>query len=101
MRVARSSSLLPPVQRGPAITVTVNGQPVDAFAGETVAAVLLAAGQRIFRRTRQANAPRGLFCGMGICFECLVTVNGTPNTRACVTPVVNGMAIETRSEVRL
>lgn len=101
MRITESSQLLPPVQRGREITVTLDGQPVTAFAGESVAAVLLAEGQRIFRRTLKNNQPRSLFCGMGICFDCLVTVDGVPNIRACLTPVTDGTAIETRSEVRL
>ncbi len=101
MRVTQSSQFLPPVQRGPQITVTIDGQPVAAFAGETIAAVLLAEGRRRFRHTLKDSAPRGLFCGMGVCFECLVTVNGEPNLRACLTPVTDGMAIETESVVRL
>lgn len=101
MRVTQSTSLLPPVQRGEPITVTLNGQPVIAFAGETVAAVLLAAGRRVLRHTLKNGAPRGLFCGMGVCFECLVTVDGAPNIRACLTPVTDGMAIETDPAVRL
>jgi len=74
-------------------TITVNGQPVDAYPGESIAATLLAAGHRIFRRTAQ-NAPRGLFCGMGICYDCLVTVDGVPNVRSCVTPASPGCAVE-------
>jgi len=77
------------------LTVEVDGQPVQAFAGESVAAVLLALGRRTFRHTEKTGAPRGLFCGMGVCFDCLVTVDGQANVRACVTPVRPGMAIET------
>ena len=78
-----------------ALTVSVNGRAVVARAGESAAAVLLAAGIRTFRRTAKRGEPRGVFCGMGICYECLVTVNGVPNVRACVTPVAPGMTIET------
>jgi NADH dehydrogenase/NADH:ubiquinone oxidoreductase subunit G len=77
------------------VTVTVDGDPVQAYPGETVATVLLAAGRRTFRHTDQLHAPRGLFCGMGVCFDCLVTVDGQPNVRACVTPVHAGMVVET------
>jgi len=59
-----------------------------------VATVLLAMGRRAFRRTGN-GAPRGLFCGMGICFDCLVTVDGRPNVRACMTTVQPGMVVET------
>ena len=85
---------LPQVQRGEQITVQIDGQPVAAFAGETVAAVLLAKGQRGFRRTAGGQA-RGFFCGMGICYDCLVSVDGTANIRACITPVADGMVIKT------
>ena len=74
-------------RRESAITVTVDGRPVSVLAGETVAAVLLAEGIRVFRHTEKRGEPRGVFCGMGICYECLVTVDGVPNMRACVTPV--------------
>ncbi len=77
-----------------ALTITVDGEPVPAYPGETIATALLAAGQRTFRRTDHA-APRGLFCGMGICFDCLVTVDGQPDVRACMTAVQPGMVIET------
>jgi NADH dehydrogenase/NADH:ubiquinone oxidoreductase subunit G len=81
-------------QRGPAVTITVNGRPIQTFLGETVAGALLAAGQRTWRRTTQGE-PRGLFSGMGICFDCTVTVDGIPNVRACLTPVNDGMEITT------
>lgn len=75
-------------------TVTVDGEPALAYPGETVATVLLALGRRAFRHTPH-GAPRGLFCGMGVCYDCLVTVDGQPDVRACVTAVQPGMAIET------
>jgi aerobic-type carbon monoxide dehydrogenase small subunit (CoxS/CutS family) len=86
---------LPPAGSRQPLVVHVDGEPVQAFAGETVAAVLLALGRRTFRHTDRTGAPRGLFCGMGLCFDCLVTVDGQPNVRACLTPVRAGMAIET------
>jgi aerobic-type carbon monoxide dehydrogenase small subunit (CoxS/CutS family) len=76
------------------LTILVDGEPVQAFAGESVATVLLAQGRRTFRHTEH-GAPRGLFCGMGICFDCLVTVDGVENVRACMTPVAEGMVIAT------
>ena len=81
-------------QRGQAVTITVDGVPIKAYQGETVAGVLLADGQRAWRRT-ESGQPRGLFCGMGICFDCLATVDGVPNVRACITPVADGMVVET------
>ena len=87
----------PPSSSRETITVKINGQSVMALAGDTVAGLLLAHGIRVFRRTPD-GAPRGLFCGMGICYDCLVTVNEVPHIRACLTPVAEAMTIETRSE---
>jgi predicted molibdopterin-dependent oxidoreductase YjgC len=95
MRISRDSQALPAVQRGETLTIEVDGRPVEAFAGETVAVVLLAMGRRSFRHTDKGHAPRGLFCGMGVCFDCLVTVDGVPNVRACMTPVRAGMVVAT------
>ncbi len=83
------------VERGTHITITVNGDTVAAYAGESIAAALLASGRRAFRR-HPGGSPRGLFCGMGMCFDCLVTVDGVPNVRACVTEARDGCKIELR-----
>jgi predicted molibdopterin-dependent oxidoreductase YjgC len=80
---------------GAPVTVFVDGRQVTAFAGESVAAVLLALGTRAFRHTAKRGEPRGMFCGIGVCYECLVTVDEEPNVRACVTEVAPGMVIET------
>ena len=84
-----------PAQRGPRLNVIVDGEPVEAYAGETVAAVLMAAGHIMYQHATPEHPHKSLFCGMGICFNCAVTINGVPNTRACVTPVSEGMVIET------
>jgi aerobic-type carbon monoxide dehydrogenase small subunit (CoxS/CutS family) len=81
-------------QRGQPVTISVDGKPVQAYLGETIAAALLATGQRAWRQTLQGE-PRGLFCGTGICFDCTVTVDGVPGVRACITPVAEGMVVET------
>ncbi len=72
----------------------VDGQPVPAYQGETIAAALLAAGRRTLRHTVPGGHPRGIFCGIGVCFDCLVTVEGR-HIRACVTPVQDGMQVST------
>ena len=84
----------PDTQRGQAVTITLDGVPVPAYLGETIAGALLANGRRAWRHT-QSGEPRGLFCGMGICFDCVVTVDGLPGVRACLTPVAEGMVVET------
>ena len=78
--------------RGAATTIVLDGRPVTAYEGETVATVLLAEGDAQVRVTR-AGSPRGVFCGIGMCFDCLVVVDGVPNTRACVTWVREGMTV--------
>ena len=88
-----SRALLPAgVRRGGAVTIRVDGAPRQAYLGETVAAALIAGGEAAIRLTRGGSA-RGLYCGMGVCFECLVVVDGVPNTRACMTWVRDGMEI--------
>lgn len=77
--------------------IKVDGQAIPARHGQTIAAALVAARYRTFRRT-STGAPRGLFCGMGVCFECLVTVNGVVGRRACLTPVEPGMQVCLQSE---
>src|SRR3954449_235637 len=80
----------------PTIPVTVDGQSMTAYAGQTVAAVLLANGRDTWRTTRVNNRPRGTFCGIGACYDCLVTVNGLPDTRACQRTIQPGDTITTQ-----
>ena len=84
------------LQRGRAVEIVVDGLPVPAFDGESVAAALLAAGTRVLRTTARRGAPRGLYCGIGVCFECVMTVDRRPNVRTCQTPVRDGMRVETQ-----
>jgi predicted molibdopterin-dependent oxidoreductase YjgC len=91
----RKALRLPRPSGSVTVGVTVDGEPVQAYPGETVATVLLALGRQAFRHTDHLRAPRGLFCGMGVCFDCLVTIDGQPNERACMTPIHDGMVIET------
>jgi predicted molibdopterin-dependent oxidoreductase YjgC len=78
------------------VVITVDGREVRASRGQTVAGVLLAEGQPALRETRREGAPRGLFCGMGICYDCLVTVDGQHNVRACVTYERDGLRVTTQ-----
>jgi hypothetical protein len=74
------------------VTITVDGRSTSAYVGESVAAALMADGD-LSARTTSGGEPRGLFCGMGVCFDCLVIVDGVPGTRACVTWVREGMDV--------
>jgi thioredoxin reductase/bacterioferritin-associated ferredoxin len=82
------------VIRGKEIEISVDGKTLRAFEGENIGAVLAAAGIREIRRAPQHKDPRGLYCCMGLCHGCLVTVDGQPNVRACVTPVQSGQKIK-------
>jgi predicted molibdopterin-dependent oxidoreductase YjgC len=86
---------IPGLKRQKPVTIRVNGHEVNAYEGELLHAVLAAAGFRTLRKSYAAHEPRGFFCGMGLCQECLVTVDGVPNVRSCETEVVHGMTVET------
>ena len=79
--------------------IEVDGRAVQAEPGQTLAAALLGAGILTFRRT-QTGRPRGVFCGMGVCFDCLVTVDGQAEQRACMTVARPGMRVETGAPPR-
>ncbi len=81
---------------GKTVTIVVDGKPVTAFEGETVASALMAAGKRVFRHTKKKGEPRGYFCGLGRCTDCIMTVNGAPQVRTCITVVEEGMRVETQ-----
>ena len=79
-----------------AMTVYLNGQPVQAFAGETVAGVMLANGRSAFFDPEPPFAPSRLYCNMGTCMQCLLTIDQKPRRRACQTFVAPGMRIKTQ-----
>ncbi|NED94388.1 (2Fe-2S)-binding protein [Phytoactinopolyspora alkaliphila] len=70
-----------------------DGRAVPFSAGQSVGAALVAAGILSWRTTRAGHRPRGIFCGIGVCFDCLVTVDGAPNQRACLTTARGGMRV--------
>ena len=86
-----------PDARRETVAVTIDGEPFAARAGDTVAAALLASGREALRSTPVTGAPRGPFCMMGVCFDCLVTIDGAPNQQACLVLVAPGMRIGTQS----
>jgi glycine/D-amino acid oxidase-like deaminating enzyme len=77
---------------GQSITFQFDGQTIKALEGETIAAALSAAGITTFRHT-PSGAPRGAFCGMGACYDCVVTVDGRSGQRACMTPAADGLTV--------
>lgn len=78
-------------------TILFDGEPLEAYPGDTVASALYAAGRRAWRRSR-AGDERGLLCGIGLCFDCLLTVDGIPDQRACQVTVKEGMVVQTNLE---
>ncbi len=77
----------------PVVTVTVDGEPLQLREGDSVAAAVLLAGHRVYRAAVVGEAPRAPFCMMGVCFECLVEIDGVPNRQGCLIPVRSGLRI--------
>ncbi|MFI9030662.1 (2Fe-2S)-binding protein [Streptomyces sp. NPDC053560] len=78
------------------LRITVDGEPVTGIAGQSIAGVLLAAGRTSWR-TARSGAPRGVFCGIGVCFDCVLTVNGVPDVRACRRRAADGDVVATQT----
>ena len=76
------------------VPFTLDGVAMTAIEGQSIAGALIAAGVMSWRRTRFDERPRGVFCGIGACFDCLITVNDEPNVRACLTQVRSGDRVE-------
>lgn len=78
------------------VEITVDGEIIKAVEGEPIAAAIIASGKLSLRYTRKRHEPRGVFCGIGRCTDCVMVVDGQPNVRTCVTPVKAGMVIESQ-----
>ena len=81
---------------GATVRITVDGRDVEAREGDSVAAAMLAAGFTSCRTTPVSGAPRAPFCMMGVCFDCLVTIDGVGSRQGCMVPVRPGMAVATQ-----
>jgi 2Fe-2S iron-sulfur cluster binding domain len=82
-------------------TFSFDGRPVPFEDGQSVGAALTAAGVTSVRRTRRHGRPRGLFCGIGVCFDCLLRIDGTANQRACLVAAGPGMVVQTQEGMGL
>lgn len=82
------------------VILTLNGRSIACREGDSVAAALFAAGENDCRDTPVTGVPRGPFCMMGVCYDCLVTIDGRPNQQACMTPVRTGMTVERQQGAR-
>jgi sarcosine oxidase, subunit alpha len=88
------------VERGRRLEIIVDGEAVPAYEGETVGAALLAARRRILGYTNKRERPRGLYCGIGLCQECRMIIDGIPNVQACQTLVTPGCRVETQQSIK-
>ena len=80
------------------IALSIDGESISGLAGQTIAGIVLASGRLTWRHTSVAGKPRGLFCGIGICFDCIVTVNGERDVRACQRRASDGDVIESQHD---
>jgi predicted molibdopterin-dependent oxidoreductase YjgC len=85
---------------GRSVAFTFDGRPMRASESDSVAAALLLNGVVASRETPASGAPRAPYCLMGVCFECLVVIDGVGNRQGCLTPIEDGMAIETQRGAR-
>lgn len=85
-----------PEAEGETLSFTLDGERAQGLEGDSVAAALLAAGRAACRESAVSGSPRGPFCMMGVCFDCLVTIDGIGNRQGCLVPLREGMAVETQ-----
>ncbi|SDY85242.1 2Fe-2S iron-sulfur cluster binding domain-containing protein [Proteiniborus ethanoligenes] len=80
--------------RGKKINFTFNGNQLEGYEGETIAAALHAAGIKVLGKSLFKHRPRGFYCAIGNCSSCIMIVNGEPNVRTCITELKEGMSVE-------
>ncbi|MGH2531999.1 MAG: (2Fe-2S)-binding protein [Thermomicrobiales bacterium] len=95
-RRVRAHAVLGDLSDAELVTIFHDGRPITARAGEPIVAALLAAGVRFFRTAPGSGEPRGGYCMVGRCADCLMTVDGALNIRACIMPVRQGMRVKTQ-----
>jgi predicted molibdopterin-dependent oxidoreductase YjgC len=89
-----------PDSGAPRVTIRFDGEFLSAPAGISVAAALLTNGIRRVRATPASGAPRAPYCMMGVCFDCLVEIDGVPNQQSCLTSVCDGMQVRSQEGAR-
>lgn len=85
-------SMATPTDPSGNIHATFNGEAISCTPGASVAAALIATGRKGWRETRSGSS-RGLFCGIGVCFDCLVEIDGESGQRSCMIPLAEGMDV--------
>ena len=84
------------ITKGREVKFWLDGKELFGFEGEPIAAALKANGVMIHRYTAKQHRPRGIFCAIGRCTDCVMVVNGKPNIRTCITPLEEGMQVQTQ-----
>jgi predicted molibdopterin-dependent oxidoreductase YjgC len=88
--------ILGETKKGQLVSFTFDGKELTGFEGEPVAVALKAAGVMVHRYTKKEHEPRGIFCAIGRCTDCVMVVDGKANVRTCITPLTAGMKVETQ-----
>ena len=83
-------------EKGKKVRFTFDGQTMEGFEGEPIAVALRSHGVMVHRYTTKRNDPRGVFCAIGRCTDCIMVVDGVPNVRTCVEPLREGMTVQTQ-----
>lgn len=83
-------------EKGKLVSFTYDGKELSGYEGEPIAVALKAAGYMVHRYTKNHHEPRGIFCAIGRCTDCVMIVDGKPNIRTCVTPLKEGMEVKTQ-----
>ena len=83
-------------EKGKKVTFICDGRTLEGYEGEPIAVALRAAGIMKHRYTKKEHTPRGIFCAIGRCTDCVMVVDGKPNIRTCVTPLRDGMKVQTQ-----
>ena len=85
--------------KGSRVVFTYDGVEMEGYDGEPIAMALKAAGVEVHRFTAKRHEPRGIFCAIGRCTDCVMVVDGKPNVRTCMTPLAAGMDVRTQDGV--
>ncbi len=88
--------ILGALEKGQIVRFTFDGKEIEGYEGEPIAAALKAADVMIHRYTQKEHKPRGIFCAIGRCTDCVMIVDGVPNVRTCITPLKAGMVVKTQ-----
>lgn len=83
-------------EKGRLVKFMYDGKEIEGYEGEPIAAALKAAGVMTHRYTKKQHKPRGIFCAIGRCTDCVMVVDGKPNIRTCTTPLKEGMVVQTQ-----